>query len=396
MESDGPVSSEKGFCLPVSIDMTRRYTLCLVGDDDVMERFPATIRYLQIGLVDEPADILLVLPESGRAHSLIAGPTTLVTHSRRRWPLDVLTPRDVITALQPRIDALSRDRSFIVHALSIATAPLAARIADAFSGDFIVNVATSLVQHDSQAGRAMDRASKLIVPATAIRDALMRTPLASKSIELVRPGVAPLEAPAAFDGTSNLPTLVFSGPLTMAGGADVLIRAAARVIADHPKLLTFVIGRGPLEPELRRLATALKISSNVIFTGRLEQLRSALDSADVFCIPKRLPNFREEPIHAMAAGLTIVAAEGAFCDGFVDHVNSILIPSGDEVQLANQISRMLTNTEDARRLAKAAHQQAKALYPVSKMVESYVRIYQTLAYQRSTLSISSDSRVMSR
>ncbi len=345
------------------------------------------MRYLQIGLVDEPADVMLVLPESGRAATLIAGPTTLLTYRRRRWPLDALVPREVINALHRRLDPIGRDRTLIVHALSVSGAPLAARVAQEFGCEFIVNVATSLVQHDSQAGRAMDRAAYLVVPATGIRDALQRTPLAARNIELVRPGVAPLEAAAAFDDRTIHPSLVFSGPLTAGGGADVLLRAVSRVLKDHPHLLVFIVGRGPLESELRRIAEVLRISSNVIFTGRLEQLRTALNSADIFCVPKRLNVFREEPIHAMAAGLTIIAAEGTFCDGLVDHVNCILVPNGDEVQLANQIGRVLSNPEEVRPLVKEAHQQAKTMYPVSKMVNNYLRLYQTLVYRRSTLTI---------
>ncbi|MBX3396011.1 MAG: glycosyltransferase family 4 protein [Phycisphaerae bacterium] len=366
-----------------------RLTLCLIADDEVIDRFPAAIRYLQIGLLDESVDAILVLPDCSRAESLVAGPSAAVTYCRRRWPLDRFTSPRVTREIREHLAAKgsAAGSAIVVHSLSITAAPLAQDIASGLGSEFVSNVASSAFRHQPRIIQSLDRASALVVPAAGLRDVIQLTPLVSKRVELIRPSVAIDPAIAAFQTADHVPSIVFAGALTLDCGADVLIRAAARVIQEGDRVLVIISGKGPAELALRHLVISLKMVEHVTFTGRLDHLHAALDAADIFCVPRAIGTFREEPIHAMAAGLAIIAAQGVYCDGLVHQENAILIPNADETELAAAIRRLCHRRDEARRLAANAREAAARLYSVSRMVSEFVRLYRQLTVRHQTIQI---------
>lgn len=366
-----------------------RLTLCLVADDEVIDRFPAAIRYLQIGLLDESVDAILVLPDCTRSETLVAGPSAAVSYSRRRWPLDRFTSPRVTREIRELLAAKGSavGNAIVVHSLSITAAPLAQHIASELGSEFVSNVASSAFRNEPRLLQALDRASTLIVPAAGLRDVIQLTPLISKRVELIHPSVAIDSEIAAFQAADQVPSIVFAGALTMDCGADVLIRAAARVVQEGDRVLVIISGKGPAELALRHLVNSLKMVEHVTFTGRLDHLHAALDAADIFCVPRAIGTFREEPIHAMAAGLAIIAARGSYCDGLVHHQNAILISNADETELAGAIRHLCHRRDEARRLAANARETAANMYSVARMVSEFVRLYRQLTVRHQTIQI---------
>jgi glycosyltransferase involved in cell wall biosynthesis len=132
---------------------------------------------------------------------------------------------------------------------------------------------------------------------------------------------------------------------------------------------------------------SLDIQAAVTFTGRLEHWQTVLEAADIFCLPRAGATFREEPIHALAAGLAVVAADDSLYDGFIDGTTALLFPPGDEVGIADRICRLLDNPELSARLAAAAQAHARANYSVARMVADHVRLYRQLETRSRTLTL---------
>ncbi|HWL94163.1 MAG TPA: glycosyltransferase [Phycisphaerae bacterium] len=363
----------------------QRYTLCLVADEGAVERFADSLRFLQIGLIDEPVDVILVLPDTSRPERVVAGATLLVPYRVRRWPFDVWTAHRTADAIRRLVAGLPARQPMVVHSASIAAAPLAARLAEELGAAFFANVASVAFPSDSTVMAALDRATVLILPASQMRDAIQRTRLGSKSVEVIRPGVATEKSAGAFGDAGQVPTVVFAGSLAPDGGADVFLRGFAKAVQARPDVLGLVAGKGSAESDLRKLAGSLKIRESVTFTGRLEHLRTAMMASDIFCAPRRTTMFREEPIYAMAGGLAMIVADGLFCDGLADQQNSAFIQDGNEAQLAEEIGRLLDAPEHARRLGAAALATAETQYGVSRMVEEYARAYRQHVYRERTL-----------
>ncbi len=74
------------------------------------------------------------------------------------------------------------------------------------------------------------------------------------------------------------------GRFTLQKGLAHMMRAAARAISIHPKMVFLFAGDGEQREELMRMSAELGISANVIFTGfiRGKQLRDIYSISDVF------------------------------------------------------------------------------------------------------------------
>lgn len=368
-------------------DKSKRLILCLVADWEAIDRFPTALRYLQIGLIDEPIDTILVVPERGRTAGLQGGPATVIPHQEMPWPLGRWERAGVARCVRQKIATLPRNAPVVVHALTVSGAALAAEIANQTNGDMLVTVCSPADLGDAGALRSCEEAAVIIAPTQAIQRAIKSSPLARKSVQHVRVGVVAAFSPAAFNDPQRSPSIVFAGCLSADCGVELFLRAAKLVLSRHPNLLVFVVGKGSAEGSLRRLADSLEMNPAVTFTGRLDQWRLALESADIFCLPAGTPGFREEPVHAMAAGLALVAPTDPLFDGLAEGETALLFPPDDQVAMAGQISRLLEDHGLARRLAASGQAYARSQHSVSCFVSEHVRIYQELASRRTSLPV---------
>ena len=137
-------------------------------------------------------------------------------------------------------------------------------------------------------------------------DKIIAVSQATKNIIVERYGIPPSKIDVAyngwtmpdddyhFDGSSyqyleNLKkkgyTIVSTvGRFTLQKGLFHLMRAAARAISIHPKMVFLFAGDGEQKEQLMRMSADLGISQNVIFTGfiRGKQLRDIYSISDIF------------------------------------------------------------------------------------------------------------------
>ncbi|MCB9856073.1 MAG: glycosyltransferase family 4 protein [Phycisphaerales bacterium] len=375
--------------MPVRSESTDAIQVILVADEDVVERFPGFIRYLQIGLIDEPIEFLLVAPDVPRTDGLIAGSTKLVRYRKLPKLFRGFAMRSVMADVKTALAAVNRKGTLLIHSLSLPSAPLAVQIAQGTGADLIINVASRAALNDPQLMQYLSQASELVTPVRAVEDAIHRSSLSEKAAQTVPFGVAAASEPAAFRKGDHATAILATGPLEPETGLDALIRAIAIVNREFKDLAAFIIGKGGYEGELRRLTNSLGLASNIMFTGRLEHLRSAMAAADVFCVPRTLPYFREEPIHAMALGLLLIIADDAIHDGLTHNRNAVLVPDGDDVAIAGAIIESVRNQENARKIAAAGQEHVRKNHSISGMVSRYQQIYEKVAAPRRTYALKS-------
>jgi len=372
---------------PTDPDNVSRQTVCFVADDDVAERFPSMLRYLQIGLIDEAIDAILVAPERSRAIGLAGGPTLVIPYHNLQWPLSRWGRRVLLEEIRRQAEAMPGGAPVIVHGLSASSAALAAEITDYLGGDLVLTVTSTTETSEPSLQRPLEAVSSLIAPTRAIHRATEASAFGRKKTEFIPLGVAACSTPSAFNNPQRAPALAYAGSLSNESGAANLLRAARRVLTAHPTLLVFIIGKGPAEGNLRHLAESLGMTESVTFTGRLEQWRSALEAADIFCVLSGDDTLREEPLQALADGLACVAPAEVACDGFIDEQTALLYSGGDFEQIADLLQRLLDDHAAARKLAAAAQSQTRSHNSISRMVSEHVRIYRKLHGRSDTLAI---------
>lgn len=181
------------------------------------------------------------------------------------------------------------------------------------------------------------------------------------------------ELRASFDGR---PIVLFVGRLIYYKGADVLVRAMEHVGAD-----LVMVGRGPLEGELRTIATARGISDRVHFVAPVgdEELAAWYHAADVFALPSvaRSEAFGLVQIEAHAAGTPVVSTDLTTGVPYanLDGVTGLTVPVGDVGALAVALQRLIIDEELRERLGRQAKERALRDFTIPRMVGATLDVY---------------------
>ncbi|MFI5958238.1 D-inositol-3-phosphate glycosyltransferase [Cryptosporangium sp. NPDC051539] len=162
------------------------------------------------------------------------------------------------------------------------------------------------------------------------------------------------------DGT----VLLFVGRIQPLKAPDILVRAAADLVASDPSLrqsLTVVVcggasGNGMGEPAaLRRLASSLGVADLVRFLKPLppDELGQLYRAADVTVVPSHNESFGLVAVESQACGTPVVAAAvGGLRTAVADGQSGVLVPSHDPADYATVLRRLIA---EQRYRAKLGH-----------------------------------------
>jgi glycosyltransferase involved in cell wall biosynthesis len=179
---------------------------------------------------------------------------------------------------------------------------------------------------------------------------------------------------------SGRPLVLFVGRLVYYKGADVLVRAMAGVDAD-----LVLIGRGPLEDDLRALASTLGMGARTTFLPAQDdgELAAWYHAADVLCLPSvaRSEAFGLVQIEAHAAGTPVVSTGLPTGVPFAnrDGVTGLVVPPGEPVALTGALRRLLEDDALRARLGEQAQRRARREFTVPRMVAGTVAVYREAA-----------------
>lgn len=357
-----------------------------MADEGVADRMPTAIRYLQIGLLEEGMTPVLVVPDSERCLELSAGPTSVVAYQPDGW-FHIGRERSAVESILAQLTALKIDTPPLVHCLNVDRIKLAGQLATRTDGQMIANLWAHQEASAIAARRGDDLPRVILAPSEAIAKELRAVVPADCKVVVAPLGVSQEPPSTPSQRPDQKPALVYAGPLSPNSGLFVALRAVRQVLRTHPWLMFFVIGKGPAEMELRAIAESLGISENVVFTGRVEYLRSVLSDCHVFCIPDWEGGYREELLHALSAGMAVIAVAGGPYDGLADEDSILSYPAGDEDALALRIDRLLREADLGGRLGRSAFDLARRAHSVTRMVDGYASVYRELYNRHRTLPI---------
>ncbi|MCA9912890.1 MAG: glycosyltransferase [Anaerolineae bacterium] len=162
------------------------------------------------------------------------------------------------------------------------------------------------------------------------------------------------------------PVVQYAGTYIPFHGVDVILRAASRL----PDWTFEMIGVGQTLPQARKIAQILNLQ-NVQFieqyvpqeTLRQWQTRSTLmlgvfgDAAKTdYVIPNKV-------FEALALGRPIITAQSqAIAEQFTDGEHLVLVPPGDDAQLAASIRDLLANPQQQAAIRQSGHQRIEEAF----------------------------------
>ncbi|GAA2244063.1 glycosyltransferase family 4 protein [Rarobacter faecitabidus] len=177
------------------------------------------------------------------------------------------------------------------------------------------------------------------------------------------PGVGARDAFASLGLADGTPIVLVTGRLVARKGQDTLIEAWPAVLASAPEARLVIVGKGPDEAKLRKLAATLHVEDAVIFAGSVPwaDLPGYYDACTLFAMPSRTRKGGLEVeglgivyLEAGACGKPVVVGDsGGAPDAVVDGETGFLVDPRDPADVAAKIVDLLQNPELAARMGSA-------------------------------------------
>ncbi|MFH9941409.1 glycosyltransferase family 4 protein [Streptomyces murinus] len=163
-------------------------------------------------------------------------------------------------------------------------------------------------------------------------------------------------------GLTDRPVVVCVSRLVPRKGQDTLIRAMPRVLAAEPDAVLLIVGGGPYEQDLRRLARDTGVAGSVRFTGAVpwSELPAHYGAGDVFAMPCRtrrggldVEGLGIVYLEASATGLPVIAGDsGGAPDAVLDGETGWVVRGGEPGEAADRIVTLLGDPELRRRMGE--------------------------------------------
>ena len=147
-----------------------------------------------------------------------------------------------------------------------------------------------------------------------------------------------------------------------------IIRALAELRAEIREFRYVIVGRGPIETELRMLASQLNMLDKVIFAGFVpeSELNRHYNMADIMAMPNTevagdLEGFGMVFLEANAAGKPVIGGRsGGTSAAVADGETGFLVDSDTDVELRDALRKLLTDRSLRERMGAEGLRRARA------------------------------------
>jgi glycosyltransferase involved in cell wall biosynthesis len=168
------------------------------------------------------------------------------------------------------------------------------------------------------------------------------------------------------------------GNIRYAKGYEYFLKAA-KIIHDKISGCRFVIAgeaSGKLYFDLLALRKKLELEEVFFFYGFCDDAANYLNNLNCFVLSSITEGFSISTVQAMACGLPIVVTKSGGPEEIIkDEVSGLYSDPKNEVDLANQILRLINDSSLRNKVANNAFQQANINYPIEKMIQNYNDLY---------------------
>ncbi len=174
------------------------------------------------------------------------------------------------------------------------------------------------------------------------------------------------------------------------------LRVAKRLVERFPNLEFVLVGDGPLRTELERETAAFGIHEQVRFLGDRRDIPAVLRSLDLSVIPSTSESLSNVMLESMAAGVPVVAtAVGGNVELGGDD-RALLVPAGNDDELAKAVARAIENDGLRSRMAVRAQDFVRSHFSVEHISAQYEELYRRVIGQQADATHTSSVADVSR
>lgn len=151
--------------------------------------------------------------------------------------------------------------------------------------------------------------------------------------------------------------LIYAAEFSARKNQELLLRAMKQL---PPRVCLVLPGQGALLEHCKTLAAETGIGNRVLFPGQVTDMPRWLAAADAAVTTSRSEGLPFNVMEAMATGLPVIAsAVKGHTDLITDGSNGVLFPKDSADQLAEAVSRLLSEPKWREQLARSAQETIK-------------------------------------
>ncbi|HSG26944.1 MAG TPA: glycosyltransferase family 4 protein, partial [Candidatus Krumholzibacterium sp.] len=152
-----------------------------------------------------------------------------------------------------------------------------------------------------------------------------------------------------------------AGRLTRQKGQESLIAIARDLKEKGLDFIVLIAGEGPLRTRLEEQASRAGVDDRVVFTGFVRNMKSFMDSLDLFVLTSRWEGFGYVLIEAMAASRPVIAFDNSSNPEIIaDGVTGIL--AGDVEEMASRILELSGRGEEREMMGRAGRKRVETMF----------------------------------
>lgn len=175
--------------------------------------------------------------------------------------------------------------------------------------------------------------------------------------------------------------ILFAGTIIKRKGYDVLLKAFSQISSKYPDWGLVFAGNGEID-EGKALAAALKISSQVIWTGWIsgKDKVKVFQEASIYCLASWGEGFPMGVLDAWAYGIPCVMTPvGGIPDIVIEGVNGMLFPVGSDKCLADKLTQLIENKSLRNSIVAAADKMVYSVFSETEVCKTLEEIYKSLS-----------------
>jgi glycosyltransferase involved in cell wall biosynthesis len=164
-----------------------------------------------------------------------------------------------------------------------------------------------------------------------------------------------------------------------------LLRAAAMLVRERPRLRVLIAGDGPEGDRLRRLIDELGLGDKVLLLGRRSDVFDILGALDVAVCSSDFEGSPLAVMEYMEAAVPIVATSvGGIPDLIEDGVHGRLVAPHEPWAIAEAVSACLADPDRAREMGLRARERRRAEFDLSNTVAHLAELYDRLYREKTS------------
>ena len=178
--------------------------------------------------------------------------------------------------------------------------------------------------------------------------------------------------------------VVSCGRLEAQKNFKLLMRAFKGLVEKYPEYELEIYGEGSQKHELARFAKELDIDSKAHLKGRVENVADKIADAELFILSSNYEGMPNALMEAMALGIPCIATDcpvGGPRALIKNGKNGVLINVGDEKQLVEAMTKIVSDKVFASRLSKNSREWSKG-YTVEKVADKWEKYIEKVLGKR--------------